>query len=255
MKFIAPLFLFILGCTLKNPSQNFKEDHSTYNYLDSSGTYKFIRESKKVSNKIVTRQQMIDEKKGSPKLIEKSIIVSRIGSIKNKSSRLLILRPEASEYTVWLEGKKYSSRLELNAREKNMKLVMESPEKRWQGTSEVSVPKGRYFCFFNQLTECLRLNFLLARALEQKSRNINFYLIWDSYPYVQEIFSQVGTKLFTPASVKYDGTINGLLRFIVELEGQVVVYQLDRSFHFIKMAWISQGVTIAPPGEENHDED
>jgi hypothetical protein len=255
VKFIAFSFIFILGCTLKNPSQNLKEDHSTYNYLDSSGTYKLVRESKKVSQKIVTRQQMMDDKKGGGKLIEKSIIVSRIGSIKNKSSRLLILRPEASEYTVWLEGKKYSSRLELNPRGKTMKLMMESPEKRWQGTSEVTFPKGKYFCFFNQLPECLRLNFLLSRALEQKSQRFHFYLIWDSYPYVQEIFNQVGTKLFTPASVKYDGTINGLLRFVVELDGQVVVYQLNRSFHFIKMAWISQGVTIAPPGEENHDEE
>jgi hypothetical protein len=255
VKFIVPLLLFIISCTLKNPSQNFREDYSTYNYLESSGTYKFIRESKKISQKIVTRQQMMDEKKGSPKLIEKSITVSRIGSIKNKSSRLLILRPEASEYTVWLEGKKYSSKLELNPRGKTMRIMMESPEKKWQGTSEVTFPKGKYFCFFNQLTECLRLNFLLSKALEQKSREFHFYLIWDSYPYVQEIFNRVGTKLFTPASVKYDGTINGLLRFIVEVEGQVVVYQLNSSFHFIKMAWISQGVTIAPPGEENHDED
>ncbi len=255
MKLFSLLLLLNFGCALKNPSNKFKGYRTFYSYLDAHGTYKFVRESKKISNKIVTRTQIVDEKKGVEKLIEKSIMVSRIGSIKNKASRLMVMRPETSEYTVWLEGNKYYSRLDLDSPGKKMKIYLESPERRWQGKSEVPFPKGKYFCFFNQLIECLHQQFFLTRALENKNQNFDFYLIWDSYPYGQEIYNRVGAKLFTPASVKYDGIINGLLRFVVELEGQVIVYQLTRTFDFVKKAWIAQGVTIAPPGQETHDEE
>lgn len=249
MKFLFLLFL-ISSCSSSRFTGNPREGKTTYSHVDESGSFDFIRESKVIKKKIVTRNQLIDRKGSGAKLLEKTIMVSQVGSIKSKKSRLLTVRPQASEYSVWLEGKKYISRMQLNPAKKSMKISLESPEARWQGTSEVPFPKGKYFCFFNQIPECLYHNYLLVKAAENENRRYDFYVIWDSYPFVQDILTKVGNKLFAPASVKFDGEIKGLFRYIVEVEGQAVLYQFTKSFDLVKVAWITQGITIAPPGQE-----
>lgn len=249
MKFLF-LLLLITSCSSPVLTGKPREGKTTYSHVDESGSFDFIRESKVIKKKIVTRNQLIDRKGSGSKLLEKTIMVSQIGSIKSKKSRLLTVRPQASEYSVWLEGKKYISRMQLNPAKKSMKVSLESPEARWQGTSEIAFPKGKYFCFFNQIPECLYHNYLLVKATENQNRRYDFYVIWDSYPFVQDILTKVGNKLFAPASVKFDGEIKGLFRYIVEVEGQAVLYQFTKSFDLVKVAWITQGITIAPPGQE-----
>jgi hypothetical protein len=75
----------------------------------------------------------------------------------------------------------------------------------------------------------------LKNALTQESRRFDFFVIWESYPFVQDILTKVGRKLFTPATLKFDGEINGLFRYIVEVEGQMVLYQFTKSFDLVKV--------------------
>jgi hypothetical protein len=222
----------------------------TYSYVDAGGSYSYLRDLKIADKKIITRNQILDPKGSGSQLLEKSIMVSKVGSIKTPKARLLTVRPEASEYVVWLEGKRYVSKMQLNPSKKNLSIELESPESRWQGRTEEVFPKGKYFCFFGQIPECLYHNFLLKNALTQENQRLDFYVIWESYPFVQDMLTRVGKKLFAPATVKFDGEINGLFRYIVEIEGQVVLYQFTKSFELVKVAWISQGITIAPPGQE-----
>jgi hypothetical protein len=226
-----------------------KEGKSEFSYLDESGTYKLQRESKLIKKKIVTRNQIMDTKGSGSKVLEKTIMVSQLGSIKSKKGRMITVRPVASEFVVWLEGKKYSSRMQINTSTKSMKLTLDSPESKWQGTSEIKFPRGKYFCFFNQIPECLYRNHLLEMALESEQVEFNFYVVWDSYPYIQDQLSRVGQSLFAPATIKFDGAIKGQFRYIVEIEGQMILYQFTKSFDLVKVAWIAQGITIAPPGE------
>jgi hypothetical protein len=222
----------------------------TYSYLDAAGSFNYVRDVKLLDKKIITRNQILDTKGSGTQLLEKSIMLSRIGSIRSSKTRLLTVRPEASEYVVWLEGKKYLSRMNLDSKSKSLTIDLESPENRWQGRKSVSFPKGKYFCFFGQLPECLYHNFLLTSALNQVDRRFDFYVIWESYPFVQDILTKVGKKLFAPATVKFDGEIKGLFRYIVEVDGQMLLYQFTKNFELVKVAWISQGITIAPPGQE-----
>jgi hypothetical protein len=253
VKFIF-LFLFV-SCSGHLLNGGPRQGKMTYSYLDSGGRFSYLRDLKLVDNKIITRNQIINPKGSETQVLEKSIMVSRIGSIQHSKIRLLTVRPEASEYIVWLEGKRYVSRMQLNPKKKNFSIELEGPETRWQGTREEVFPKGKYFCFFGQLPECLYHNSLLKNALSNKTRRLDFYVIWESYPFVQDILMKIGNKLFAPATVKFDGEIQGLLRYVVEVEGQVVLYQFTKTFELVKVAWISQGITIAPPGEEIAEDD
>ena len=249
MKLLVSLFL-LSSCSAHLVRPKPFNGETTYSYVDETGTFNYLRQTKKIDKKIITRNQIRDQKGNGLRLLEKSILVSRIGSIKNKKKRLLTLRPEASEYTVWIDGKKYVSRMQINAPAKSMRISLESPEKKWQGTTEVSFPKAKYFCFFGQLPECLFENSLLEAASSQNTQRFDFYIVWDSYPYIQDLLTGTGKDLFVPAALKFDGEISGLFRYIVEVEGQVILYQFTKNFELVKVAWISQGITIAPPGQE-----
>ncbi len=239
---------FTVSCA-RTPLGGNGDAKTSYSYVDESGTFTLSRETKLVGSKLVTRAQLLDKKSGG-RLLEKSVMLSQIGSIRNGSQRLLIVRPQASEYTVWIEGKKYVSRMQLVPGKRAMRMTLESPEPKWQGTSEVPVPKAKYLCFFGQLPECLARSNLLENARLIEGRRFDFLLVWDSFPYVQDLLTKTGQKLFDRAAIKFDGEINGLFRYIVEVEEQVISYQFTKSYELVKVAWISQGITIAPPGQE-----
>lgn len=246
-------FLLLSSCatTLKFGAAP-KEGLRTFKYVDASGTYAYTRETKLIKNRLITRAQ-ISAQAGGQKLLEKSVMVTQLGSVKGKSGRLLVSRPFASDFTVWLEAKRYDSKFRLETATKSMAVELTSPEEKWNGKSSVKVPKATLFCFFSQIPDCLYHNQLLTKAMERKGEDTPFYVVWDSYPYVQEQFSGVGTNLFAPAVVKYDGELKSIRRYVVEVNGQSVLYHFSKSFDLVRMLWIAQGVSIVPPDEDMSD--
>lgn len=243
---ILCLLIFFVSCGhLKSSAPS--EGRKTYNYTDVSGKFTLSREFKLEKQKLISRSQLSGH---GAKVLEKSVTVSHLGSIKvKKGTRVTTLRPEASEFTVWFEGKKYFSSMRINPKSKSMKVILESPETKWNGTTEVPFPRGKYFCFYSQLPECIYHNHLLVRAYEQK-KSQDFFVIWDSYPYVQEQLTNVGANLFSAASVKFEDEDKKSFKVVVELDEQVIHYDFSKSYDMIRMSWIAQGITILPPGEE-----
>ncbi len=244
------LILFCIVSCSATPLGGYRDSKVSFSYVDEAGTFTLNRETKLIGSKLVTRAQLMDKKGGAGRILEKTVMLSRIGSIRNGGNRLLIVRPQASEYTVWIEGKRYVSRMRLDTGKRTMRLTLESPESKWQGTSDIPVPKAKYLCFFGQLSECLARSNLLENARMFEGRRFDFVLVWDSFPYIQDLLTKTGQKLFARATIKFDGDINGLFRYIVEVEDQVISYQFTKSFELVKVAWVSQGITIAPPGQE-----
>lgn len=251
MKSVLLTFLFLSSCSSLLPTGSPKEGKKSFAYVDVSGRYSFTREHKLVNKtKLITRTLISNNQGSAQKPLEKSIMVSQLGTVKDKGRRTLVMRPYASEFTVWLEGKKYSSKMRLDPQTKCIKVELTSPEAKWNGLSSVPVPRGKQFCFFSQIPECLYHNLMLSRALERKGENFHFYVVWDSYPYVQDQFTGVGAKLFAPAVVKYEGEHKSLYRYSVEVDGQSMLYHFSKSFDLVRMFWIAQGVSIIPPGED-----
>ncbi len=140
--------------------------------------------------------------------------------------------------------------MNINLKSKAMTVTSESPEPKWNGTQSIPFPKGKNFCFFSQIPECLYHGHILETALENKAKTFPFYVIWESFPYTSEQYSGVGKTLFSVATIKFDGEIKKLFRYIIEVEGQVMMYQFNRSFELHNISWIPQGITIVPPGQE-----
>ena len=63
---------------------------------------------------------------------------------------------------------------------------MVSPDKKWNGVKQVKFPvKGiGLYCFFSQLIECAKYTGFLSKALDANAGQMNFYLLWDGFPYI-----------------------------------------------------------------------
>ena len=231
-----------------------REGKNTFNFHDVSGSFRLQRESKVIKNKLVSRFQLFAATGSADKLVEKSIVVSQPGSIKTKKGRSSVLRPLASDFTVWLEGKAYSSKMNLDPQSKSMKVTLKSPESKWSGTQSVKFPKGTVFCFYSQIPECLIQSGLLSQSFDQERKSLSFHVVWESFPYTSEQYTNVSGNLFAPATIRFDGIKQNMHRFEVELEGQILLYYFSKSFEFAKMSWIAQGLTISTPGDEEDEE-
>jgi hypothetical protein len=251
---LASLFLFI-SCSQLNKTGAPASGSSVYTYNDASGRYKHSREFKLAKNRLISRAQLIPYGGSSQKPLEKSITVSQLGTIKKNKQRIKIVRPFAADYSIWLDGKKYSSSIRLDEKRKAMVVNLESPESKWQGKSVITFPSGQYFCFYSQLPECLAHYGFLERSKNKKSAKFNFHVIWEGYPYLQEQYAGVGGQLFTPASIVFEKVDKGEFRYQVEIGGQTLLYSFSKSNELIRIFWIAQGIAILPPGEEISDDE
>ncbi len=244
MKTLILLSLFILASCGSVLSGKPREGRTLYSYNDIAGKFGLVREHRLLKNKLISRTQITN----SGKVLEKSVLASETGSVKQNNKRIMVLRPVASEFSVWLEGKKYFSKTKLNAKNKSLNIQYDSPETGVK-SENVSFPKGRYFCYYSQIPDCLYHNTLLTQAYNSKAVS-EFFVIWESFPFTQEQFSHIGKNLFSKASIKYEGLDKNLLRFIVEVEGQIILYHFSKSFDLVKISWIAQGITVLPAGED-----
>jgi hypothetical protein len=247
--------LFFFSCTQLKKTTQSREGIQTYSYTDVSGRYLYSRELKKEKNKLITRTILGVDQAGQTKVLEKSITVSQLGTIKVGSKREIVSRPIASDFEVWLEGKKYFSKIRMLEKEKKLLVELDSPEAKWKGTSTYLFPKKKYFCFFSQIPDCLNHSFLLKRALDKKDKGFSFVIVWDNYPYVQDQFTGVAQTPFSSAILKFEGSEKKKLKYIVEVDGQTVLYHFSPSFDLMRILWIAQGLTVVPPGEEINSSD
>ncbi len=255
MNFCVLFLLLISACSTIIGHGSPKQGKKTFSYTDASGTYVYTRETRLLKNKLIARTQISSAVGSAQKILEKSVMVTELGSVKSSNGRVLVSRPFASEFNVWLEGKRYDSKMRLDPRTKSLLVDLVSPEEKWKGRESYPVPKGTLFCFFSQIPECLYHNLLLSRSVDRPEETFSFYVVWDSFPYIQEQFSGVGMKLFAPAVLKYEGEQKSILRFTVDVSGQSVLYHLTKSFDLVRMLWVAQGISILPPGEEQTSSD
>jgi hypothetical protein len=177
---------------------------------------------------------------GPQRPLEKEVIFAEWGQLDHQP----LLRPWRSQYRVWLDGKEHFTEMQLDLAQRKMKVKMRSPDPRWNGTQEVKFPAGKVFCFYGQLAECLRVQGFLPKALQKRSGQLNFILIWEGYPYQQEQYPPIA-GLFTPAVVEYDGEYQeGLTRFSVSFGEQVFFILVDEHSRLQKLFWVAQGLSV-----------
>lgn len=238
------IFIFIfVACSSSNPLQVKKElvhKEEKFSYTDKNGQFLFRTASgfKEKGKSFFTKQSLEMTTKKHDNALEQTIAFSTLGSIKKKR---MILRPMQSEYNVWFEGKKFTSKLKVLAAQKSVELTMESPEAKWNGVKQFKFPNTKTaVCFFSQVVECAKVMGLLNTP-----QKINFYILWEGYPYLNDTFTNFPQELFSRAELENEGNFkHDEKKFNLHVAGQSLVYVLDKNNKLTKMFWVSQGISM-----------
>lgn len=215
-----------------------------FSYTDKNGTF-LVRMSSGFNNKnnsYFTKRSLEIPEKENDNLLETSVTFSELGSVNRKT----ILRPKVSQYNVWFDGKKYFSELKMNPAKKAMDVRMVSPETQWNGTKQIKLPSTKSnYCFFSQVIDCARATGFLSESSKKEEGTLNFYVVWEGFPYLNETFINVPSQLFSKAQLEYDGvTKDNELRFNLKVAGQSIFYVVDDKMQMKKMFWVSQGISM-----------
>jgi hypothetical protein len=231
-----------------------------FSYTDKNGQFlvKLSSGFNKKENTFFTKRILEVPNKETDNVLEQSVALSDIGTLKKKKT---ILRPKLSQYNVWFEGKKYFSELKINALKKSIDVKMVSPETQWNGTKQIKLPSTKaLYCFFSQVVECAKTIGFLSEAIKKETGSMNFYVIWEGYPYLNETFADFPSELLSKAQLEYDGkTKEDERRFNLKVGGQSIFYIVDKNEQMKKMFWVSQGISmvsrLAKKSEKNDDGD
>lgn len=238
----------VAGCSSTKNAAVIKKEliraEEKFSYTDKNGQYlvRLASGFNKKANVYISKRSLEIPGREKDKTLETSVTLSDIGSVKKKN----ILRPKLSQYNVWFDGKKYFSELRMNPAKKAMDIKMVSPESQWNGVKQVKLPSTKaLYCFFSQVIECAKTTGFLSEAAVKEEGALNFYLIWEGYPYLNETFTNVPSQLFSKAQLEYDGvTKENETRFNLKVAGQSIFYIVDSKMQMKKMFWVSQGISM-----------
>lgn len=250
------IFTILLLISCASPAGKIKEtlekNSEVFNYNDKNGTFRVKTESftNKKGKSYITKKSLETLNKQKENILEKSIVVSDIGTIKN----IAILRPRRSQYTVWFDGKKYFSELNLNAEKKAIDVKMISPEKQWSGIKTIKFPTTRAIpCFFSQIIECADVSGFINMASKKEAGAMELLIVWEGFPYLNETFSDFPAELFSEGTLEYDGkTKDSERKFNLKVAGQSIVFVLNDKNKMTKMFWVTQGISMVGKSVEKN---
>ncbi|MBP9681143.1 MAG: hypothetical protein KBD76_07035 [Bacteriovorax sp.] len=254
------LFTLLVSCSTTKSSKVLKKEltreEEHFFYTDKNGQYlaKISSGYNKKDHSYFSKKSLEISDRVEDKILEQSVVLSELGSIKKKRT---ILRPKLSQYNVWFEGKKYFSELKINPSKKAIDVKMVSPEKQWNGTKQVKLPSTKaLYCFFSQVIECAKAAGFLSESIRKETGTMNFYIIWEGYPYLNETFSDFPSELISKAQLEYDGKVkDDENRFDLKVAGQSIFFMVDKDQQMKKMFWVSQGISMVSKLAKRTNED
>lgn len=225
----------------------------TYVFRDKTGTFSLERKSNLNKNKnlVVVKQTLLNtEQTNSENVIEEVRSYSTPGVLKKEIS---ILRPTRSIFNVWFDKKKYSSEIKLNTKTHKLDVSVLSPDEKLNGSKQFSLPSKNtgVFCFFSQIIECVNASNFIKTAIDKDAGQMNFHVIWENYPFIQDQYSDLPNEVFAAASFEYEGkNQKGEYKFTLQLPNQAIFYVVDKNADLLKMFWVAQGISIVRSDKE-----
>ncbi len=245
------ILAFLVGCAgaAKVQKTVIPSGTKTYRLKDKAGTFDFRRESGNADKegKLQAVKQIISETTNKKLVMERSVVLAKVGSVKNG---VRILRPEKSEYVVWFDGQEYSTKMEIDEKNRSMQVTLVSPDASFSGVSSHAFPEGTgVYCFFSQLLECVSAVGFIDKAVSSKGGSMNFHIVWEGWPFFQQQYTNLREEVFSGATLTFDGeSENGILRFSLSVSDQIIFYHVQKDGLLRAIFWPAQGMSIGETG-------
>lgn len=224
------------------------KEESLFSYTDLSGSYSLRREIglNKAQKYYYYKGLIANDENSFDKFLEKNVIISDIGRIKSSQGFHNVMRPKLSQHTVYLDGKKYFSQIKIDKKNRSLDVYIVRPKGLSSGLKKIKFPETKgVFCFYNQLTECLKFSGILKQVNNSKSKK-NFYIIWDNYPFFEGNQSLGQPEVFSKAKVwEKESEDKNSLNFVVEVGSTLLDIYLDKEGNLEKKLWAAEGITLS----------
>jgi hypothetical protein len=248
VKFYFAFTIFLVSCSsvkekveIATTESRIKNAASTYEYKDINGIYQLKREIKLIKNKFYLRSTLLTA--DSSQLIEKGVTVADLGILTIENQKLPALRPFASEFEVWLDGERFLSQSKIDKKTKKIIYQFE-PDFNKKNQQSFTFPSGSVFCYFSQIPECVRRVDFIRQAIGNKTGTMSLYIVWDSFPYNNEIFGGNLDSPFEIAKFSFVEEVEGEYKFALETSRYAMFYHFNRNLEFSKFFWIAHGISI-----------
>ena len=214
------------------------KSHSTkklYKQKDPSGDFILTREAGPSSTKdefLVKGQLQL-----KTDVLEKSISIS---DIENK-----LLEPKVSQFTIWINKKKYFSEITRDKAGNQLIVRLIAPEPKNNGVKfSPLTTEATNLCFFSQVIECAQFRGFFKKGLK-KNNKLSLNIIWDGYPFFHQVLENFPPKLISEATLVFEEeNKTGDKLLALKIEGDEIIFELDSDNKLIKRLWVSKGVTI-----------
>ena len=227
----------------RRESAGIKKYQRNYKFVDISGEFLLdFQSGRNKKNEAYVKRRLIGE--GDNQEYERLVAVSKLGALENRQRKIIALRPKISQYTVWLDKQKYFSQLEIIPHERVLKVITKSPEKKWNGVENIPFQNSRgIFCFFSQITDCVKVTGFLSQAIQRQAGKMSFTIIWEGYPFIGQQYAGIEGP-FATSIFSYEGiSEEGNFIFNLNFGGQVLFYHFNQNMELEKKFWVSQGMT------------
>lgn len=239
--------VFLSACSgLASKKNPLEKQKVTYNFTDLSGKFQVIRESGPLKDKkhFYVKTYFVPEHGDEKNIFEKSTVISQLGYFKQKGKSVKVMRPKVSKREIILDGKKYLTQMRLDVKHKRLRIYNKGEGETLTQQESVPFPERGLTCFFSQLVECVRVTNFFTKARHSKKGELKLNIIWDGYPYFNEQYLGLGKKIISSAKFKYEGRAsNTLTKYRLEVEKQVIFFQIGQREELAKMFWVSQGLS------------
>ena len=234
---LCALFFFSACATQKNNTDHFGYK-AKFELLDSSGKFILTREVKTKGNKLISRIKIFDLNMVNE--LESTVSVSRVG-YKNQNRDDILLLPDAAQFKVWFEKEEYLANTKISPRGRVIKTQYKDPENKQGKLLSHNLPKGKAYCFFSQIPECVKIQRLIFKAQKEK---VSLYVIWDNFPYHTEQYENMSSDRFVLADFYLKEKNKNELKYSLDLGNQIIFYHFDNKLNFEKMFWVAQGLSL-----------
>lgn len=252
--FIFFISLSFIQCSLLNLKKANSEllslntDVQQYIYKDLNGEYFVHRhvgtKKTKTGQHVVVKNKLFDDSSSKRLLLEKTISYSQKGKLNIKGEHASVLRPYATFSEMWLNGEKYSSQMRLDYKEHKLEIYYQDQGKKHSTNVIIPTISSGLYCFFSQLTECLKVSGFFRISQELKVGSVNLVILWDGYPYFQKRMNGLQDAPIARGKFSYDGEDpSGNIKYVLDVDNQSIFYQVDNNGNFQKKYWVSQGIT------------
>lgn len=229
-------------------------------YSDLSGNFSLRRTSKVQQNNILFQRLIYQD--DFSKYVER---IRSVSVLKTDRDRVVWMVPLLSQFSTWLEGQEYTSQVRIFPQQKKVEVKTSKPIGKFPLVQNFALPPSKYYCFLHLLPECIKnlgiFDRLIQTGKSSKNNNDNnknnsdnkesddnkiwIYVIMESFPYSNMIYSDIENKWMTQAYISYEGYDNSEHSFSVEIFNQMLSIKYNEKEQFTGMYWASQGITMS----------